>query len=242
MHSSMQAISTMRWPGLRVEAGRLRIQHDFAHYLACRRLSAGCRPRRGGRVPAPRKPPMIARRRRMLRPRSNPVGTTKSARRRFSASGICCFRIAAKRALGHSRPPHHPLALQHRRCGDHDHIVATPGAAAFVQQGYVEDGDRLAAGAGAGQKPLLGRGDHRVQNRLRARRAPRDRQIRAARAACGRCRRSPRACRGKPPRPLPPPHRPAPAADEPPGRRRTAALRSAAASPRRCFSPSRSSR
>jgi hypothetical protein len=41
---------------------------------------------------------MIVFSRRRLKPRSKPVGTTKSARRRFSASDICCPIIASKRA------------------------------------------------------------------------------------------------------------------------------------------------
>jgi hypothetical protein len=68
----------------RIEARRLAIQYDLAHQPLHRRgRRAHPLPRRTRNPPA-RKRLTIARNRRKLKPRLKPVGTTKSARRRFS--------------------------------------------------------------------------------------------------------------------------------------------------------------
>src|SRR5262249_13641896 len=81
----------------RVETRCFGIQDDLAHQLL------RCRSRNARRLLCetlelpPRKSRTIARSRRTLRLRLKPVGTTKSARRRFSRSGIWLSITAAKR-------------------------------------------------------------------------------------------------------------------------------------------------
>jgi hypothetical protein len=67
----------------RIEAGGLGIQYDLSHQVLRRRGRAHRLPR-PTRDPPARKRLTIARNRRKLKPRLKPVGTTKSARRRFS--------------------------------------------------------------------------------------------------------------------------------------------------------------
>ncbi len=148
-----------------------------------------------------------------------------------------------KPAFAHSRPAHHPLALQAQRRRHDQHEVAALDAAAFKEQRYVEDNQRRAASAGS-----------RATNRLSARRtigwmipsrrrsAGGSRNTRwpqtlpidpAGLVAHPRKRRFDRLDR-RPSRPEQP--------MDVQRRRRTAARRAAAAPPPRCFFPSRSSR
>src|SRR3954451_21301974 len=76
-----------------IEASGLGVNHDFPHCLPpilCRaafpRVAVSCR-----------SPATTRRNRRNVNPRPSPVGTTKSARRRFSRSGICARKMLAKR-------------------------------------------------------------------------------------------------------------------------------------------------
>src|SRR5207245_7923139 len=80
-----------------IEAGRFSIQDDFAHqFLRCRLRIGHRRPGAIRDLPS-RKLLTTARSRRKLRLRLEPVGTTKSARSRFSRSGIWFFSIAERR-------------------------------------------------------------------------------------------------------------------------------------------------
>ncbi len=81
----------------RVQARRLGIQHDFAHYRPRHRRPADHPPLRGSRDLSLRSNLTIARSWRKLRFRSKPVRTTKSARLRFSRSAICLRRLAVNR-------------------------------------------------------------------------------------------------------------------------------------------------
>jgi hypothetical protein len=82
---------------LGVETRGFGIEYDFPHH----RLPDF--PQAARRVP-PVKPDLLwhrslttARNRRKVRFRPNPVGTTKSVRRRFSGSGICFSKMVARR-------------------------------------------------------------------------------------------------------------------------------------------------
>ena len=66
----------------------------------------------------------IAFSRRKVTLRPSAVATTKSARRRFSRSGIWARRISANRLSRHARPAHHPLALQAQRRRDDQREIA----------------------------------------------------------------------------------------------------------------------
>ncbi len=83
-------------PVVRIEAGRLGVDHDFAHRLPLADSRAVGRPPAAGGLPMPQlgdDPPQPP----VRQPRPSPVDTTKSARRRFSRSGICARRMLAKR-------------------------------------------------------------------------------------------------------------------------------------------------
>ena len=71
-----------------IKTGRLGIKDNFAHHRLRRLAANACRPPRTIRDLLSRNSLTIARKRRKLRFRLNPVGTTKSARLRFSRSAI----------------------------------------------------------------------------------------------------------------------------------------------------------
>ena len=100
----------MRSPRSRVEAGGLGIEDDLAHR---RVISAWASPRQA-RISATW-PSVVD--------RSPPVSMTKSARARFSASGIWRARIGIKLGGRHARSCKHARALHIGRCGHHDHLV-----------------------------------------------------------------------------------------------------------------------
>ena len=70
-----------------IQAGRFGVQNDFTHQFPRRRPRSADRPPRAIRDLPSRKLLTTARSRRKLRLRLEPVGTTKSARSRFSRSG-----------------------------------------------------------------------------------------------------------------------------------------------------------
>ena len=70
---------------------------------------------------------------------------TKSARARFSSSGIWRARIAVELGGGHAGPREHPRALDFGRRGDDDDLVELAFAAGFEQQGNVEQQRRRIA-------------------------------------------------------------------------------------------------
>ena len=81
-------------PLVRIEACRFGIEDDLAHQLLLRGLRNANRPLRAILDLPSRNCLTIAHNRRRLTLRAMPVGTTKSARRRFSRSGIWLARIA----------------------------------------------------------------------------------------------------------------------------------------------------
>ena len=173
-----------------------------------------------------------------------PVSTTKSARRRFSRSGICAARIAAKRSG--VIPGRRITRSRCSQAGAETTMIASHSASArgLEQQRDVEHDQRLRAAPGRrATKPLFGRAHHRMQDPLRAGAAPR-----AGRTPLARARRrsippaSPRTPGNAASTAADRRRRRAPAAGAPRHRRRTAAHRAGAASPPRCSSPCRSSR
>ena len=69
-----------------------------------------------------------------------------------------------KAAFAHPGPAHYPLALQACRRRHDQHKIAALDPAAFEEQRDVEDDERIAARAGARNKPPFGLANHRVDD------------------------------------------------------------------------------
>ena len=81
-----------------------------------------------------------------------PVGTTKSARRRFSASGICRARTSASRLRRHSLAPQYTLILEKLRRADDDDGIAALFPAGLEEQRDIQHRDASPSGAAGAQE------------------------------------------------------------------------------------------
>ena len=143
-------------PGNGIEAGGFGIEHDLAHANLERR-SVSRRPgqcrRRAAAMPheSPSPSRILCTSRRMSRTcarawsSSCELSTTKSARRRFSASGICLREQAPRTSPRSSRRARARARAALGRRRHHHHGVAEPLAAGLEQQRNVEHDDRRAA-------------------------------------------------------------------------------------------------